>query len=107
MDDLRITFRSLDVSPAAEGLIRQRVDELLRAQPRLTGCQVVVEAGRCGQGGGPRYRLHVTLGLPGGEVVARGANADLPAAIREAFDNARQQMQDYQRRRIERVRVSA
>lgn len=102
-EQLRITFRSLDSSPAAEEQIRKRAAELEQFFDRITACSVVVEAHHRHHRRGRQYHVRVELIVPGRDIVVRRepplhqAHEDLPVAIHDAFDAAKRQLQDYVR----------
>ena len=98
MDNIRISFRNLDPSPGAEALVRQRVSELFHLDDRITLCRVVMEAGRRGYEPGRQYHVALDLVVPGSEIVARGADDELPTAIRGAFEQARRQLNELKHR---------
>lgn len=98
MDSVRVSFRNLDHSDAAEEQVRRRAAELARADERITSCRVVMELGRHGHAPGNLFHVHLDVVLPGAEIVVREAAADLHAAIRESFDLARRRLQDHARR---------
>ncbi len=103
---LQITFRHMDPSAALEARIRQRADELDAVCDRITSAHVTVECPH------PRRHYHgkvfevrVDLVLPGKEIVvarepaAKHAHEDPYVAVRDAFDAARRQLEDYVRER--------
>ena len=98
MDSLQISFRNFDPSEAAEQTVRRRAAELAQVFSRITSCRVVMESGRRGHDPGDLFHVHIDVVVPGNEIVVREANADLYAAIREAFDGARRRLQDHARR---------
>jgi ribosomal subunit interface protein len=106
-----IRFRHLEPSEALETTIRQRVEALERFSERITACHVTVDhvggkrratPGRSHhrQGTGSHYRVSIRLTLPGAELfVGRDPEAhtnfeDAHAAVNEAFDAMRRQLQD-------------
>jgi ribosome-associated translation inhibitor RaiA len=101
---LRIAFRNMDASEAAEALVRQRAADLEHLAPRISGCRVVLDCVNQQNHVGRLYRVRVELSVPGGTIVVNregGKNHvydDLQMAIRDAFDNAWRQLQDRQRR---------
>lgn len=64
----------------------------------------MVEAPHSHHRKGNLYHIRVDIGVPGGEIVANrdpaanGAHEDVYVAIRDAFDAAKRQLQDYARR---------
>ena len=101
--ELRISFRNIDVSDALEQRIRTRVAELDKLCDRITSCEVVVEMHHRHNGQGKLFHVRVDLALPGRTIVVRREPAEHPAhedahvAVREAFDAARRQLEDYVR----------
>ncbi len=99
----RISFRNIDVSDALEQRIRTRVAELDKLCDRITSCEVVVELHHRHNGQGKLFQVRVDLALPGRTIVVRRepaehhANEDAHVAVREAFDAARRQLEDYVR----------
>lgn len=103
--DLEITFRNMDASPALEADIRDRVGKLEELFDGIVGCHVALEAPHRHHHRGKLYRVRVEVKVPGDEIVAsrnpsaNHAHEDAYVAIRDAFNAARRQLQDYQRRR--------
>ena len=101
---LHIAFRNMDSSEAAEALVRQRAMELEHYAQRISACRVVLDCTNRQNHVGRLYSVHLDISVPGGTIVVNrdaGSNrvhADLQGAIREAFDNAKRQLQDRQRR---------
>jgi ribosome-associated translation inhibitor RaiA len=94
MDNLHISFRNLDPSPAAEEQVRRRAAELAHVDGRITACRVVMELGRHGHEPGNLFHVHLDVVVPGSEIVVREAHDDLYAAIRDAFEAARHRLQN-------------
>jgi len=107
-----IRFRHVEPSDALEATIRERVASLERFSERITACHVTVDhlggkrtPGRTHhrQGGGAHYRVSIRLTVPGAELfVGRAPEAhanfeDPYAAVNEAFDAMRRQLQDVER----------
>jgi ribosomal subunit interface protein len=97
---LEISTRWIDLSPPLEAELRRRADKLERHFDRLTSCRIAVErpTGNHHQEGGP-YRVRVDVTVPGSELVADKEEEELYAAIREAFDAAERQVEEWSRRR--------
>lgn len=101
---LQITFHGLEHSDAIEAKIRAKAQELERFAPHIVSCHVTVqlEAGRHHQG--KLYSVHVRLTVPGGELAAsRGpgrnhAHEDVYVSLRDSFNAATRQLEDYLRR---------
>lgn len=101
---LQITFRNLDVSPSVEAKIRERARELEQFFDRIVSCRVVIEApSRRRQG--DLHHVRVDLKIPGKEIVVKRAlpqhhaHEDIYVAVRDCFDAARRQLEDYVRQR--------
>jgi ribosome-associated translation inhibitor RaiA len=98
---LEIAYRNMSSSVSVEGLVRQRFAQLEKIHDRLTSCRVVIEKA---PEEGKSFHVHVVMGVPGREIVVRRdrsddpAHADALAAIRDAFDAARRQLEDHVRR---------
>jgi ribosomal subunit interface protein len=99
MANLEISYRNMSASETVETLVRQRFAQLEKMYDRLTSCRVVIEKG---PEEGKTFHVRVDMVAPGREIVVRRdpkrAHADAPAAIRDAFDAARRQLEDHVRR---------
>jgi ribosomal subunit interface protein len=101
---LQVTFRNMSTSEAMEADIRERAEKLEQFCDAIISCRVVVEAQTNRHRQGNLFRIAIDLKVPDREIVASKADAD-PAhedayvAIRDAFDNARRQLEDYNKRR--------
>jgi ribosome-associated translation inhibitor RaiA len=94
---LRIISRDFPLSSAVEDQIRRECAALEGYFRRLSGCEVTVEAPaiKHHRKGGP-FLVRIRLTVPGKElVVDRQAEEKLSQAVREAFDAARRQLEDY------------
>jgi ribosomal subunit interface protein len=101
---LQIAFHNLDVSESLRRLVEEKAEWLERFHDRITACRVVVEAPHRRRRQGKAFHVRIDLDLPGATLVVRRGPADLrtedPAAvIRDAFDSARRQVEDFARRR--------
>jgi cold shock CspA family protein len=101
---LQISFRQMEHSPAIEATIREKAARLDTFAGRIMSCRVVVEPAGKHHLHGNQYELHIDITLPGGEVVATREPGehkeykDIAIAIRDAFDSAGRQLEDYVRR---------
>lgn len=96
---LQITIRDIPTSEALETHIREKAGKLEQFYPRITGCRVAVEVPEKHKHQGRRYNVRIDLTVPGSElVVNRILNEDVYVALRDAFDAARRQLEDYGRR---------
>lgn len=102
---LQITFRGMGHSDAIEHHIRAKAADLERMYEHITGCHVIVEAPHHRRHQGNIYSVRLDIHVPDGELVIsrerRGhhAHEDVYVAIRDSFDAAVRQLEDYARRR--------
>lgn len=102
---LHIAFRNMNASASAEALVRQRAAELEQFSDRISACRVVLDCPHRQNQMSRLYRVHIDLVVPGGTIVvnrdagSNHAHDDLQVAIRDAFDTARRQLQDHERKR--------
>lgn len=101
---LQITFDGLTHSEPIEAVIRERAAWLEQYYPRMTGCRVLVTVPHRHQHAGRPFHVLVDVSVPGGApiVVSHDAStendaANFEAAIHQAFDAARRQLQDFAR----------
>ncbi|MCG6918214.1 MAG: ribosome-associated translation inhibitor RaiA [Deltaproteobacteria bacterium] len=97
---LQITGRDIELTEAIEESIRQRAEKLKLFYDQIMRCRVVVEAPHRHQRKGVLYNVRIDIKVPDEElVVKKELNEDLYVAIRDAFDSARRQLQDYSKQR--------
>ena len=100
----QITFRDMEPSPALEVAVREKMGRLERFYDRITACHVVIEAPHRRHHMGRLYGVRIDITLPGGQVVVSRdrqhghAHEDVYVALRDAFDAAYRQLEDYHRR---------
>lgn len=95
---LQITFRDIPHSDALDAHIRDRAQKLDQVFGDIISCRVVVEQPARHQQQGKPFNIHIDLGVPGSEIVVdRQANEDIYVALRDAFDAAKRQLEDYAR----------
>lgn len=101
---LQITFRDMPPSEAVEANVRERAQKLERFADNITSCRVVIEAPHKHQHKGQLFSIHIDITLPGHEIVVsrqpdnHHAHEDIYVAIRDAFDAARRQLENYNER---------
>jgi ribosomal subunit interface protein len=101
---LQITFRDIPPSEAVEAKIRERADALEKFFPNIVGCHVVVESTGRAHHKGKLYYLRIDMTVPGKQIVSKRhpddhhAHEDIYVAVRDAFDEARRQLEDYSHR---------
>jgi ribosome-associated translation inhibitor RaiA len=108
---LQLQFRNLEPSPAIEAAVRKYVNKLQNFNGDIISCRVAIESPHKHQYKGKLYRVVVDVRVPGKEIVVsrapddQQAHEDVYVAIRDAFDAARRQIQDYVRVRRGRVKA--
>lgn len=96
---LEISTRQIQLSPALEADLRKRAARLERYFDRITSCRIAVERpGNHHNEGGP-YRVRVDITVPGAELVADKEGEDLNTAVRDAFQAAERQVDEFSQRR--------
>jgi len=101
---VQITYRNMEPSETVETMIHEKATKLDRFYDRIMSCRVVIEAPHKAHRFGTQYQVRLTIGVPGGEIVVNRDPAEpaefkeLPLALRDAFDAARRQLEDYARR---------
>lgn len=119
---IQITFRHMESSAAAEAAIREEIESLERHFDRITSCRVVVEQPHRHHLRGNGFHVSIELHVPTSHIIvnhtpsihSRQAGAedqqvekseevqadhkDLYISIRDAFDAARRQLEDYARK---------
>jgi ribosomal subunit interface protein len=96
---LQITVRNASVSEVVMNEIRERVAKLEQFSGNMMGCRVTVDSPHRHQHQGMRYTVQIDITVRGAElVVKRQPHEDIYVAVRDAFDAARRQMEEYERR---------
>jgi len=101
---LRIAFQDMDPSDAVEARIRERAEALDKLFPDIVSCRVAVKTSGARHRHGKLYHLNIELTLPAREIVvkrdppAHHAHEDIMVAVRDGFDAARRQLEDYARK---------
>lgn len=101
---LQISFRSIPRSTKIENAILEHADRLDEFAERIMSCRVVVDVPHRHHRQGNLYQVRIDITLPGGEVVVNREPPrhtdfkDVRVAIRDAFDAAVRQLEDYVRR---------
>lgn len=96
---LEISARRIDLSADLEADLRRRATKLERLYDRITSCRIAVERPSFHhQEGGP-YRVRLDITVPGSELVADKQAEELNIAIRDAFNAAERQVDEFSQRR--------
>jgi ribosomal subunit interface protein len=108
---LQIVFKNIRHSDSVAAKVRERVAWLERFFDHCISCRVVIDMPHKHQRRGNDYHVMVDLHVPGEElVVSREADysrakQDVYAAIHDAFDGLRRELQEYVRRMRGKVKV--
>ncbi len=108
---LQVTFRGTPRSKAVEAHIREKADKLDVFYKKIMGCHVVVEAPHRRHHKGKHYHVRIDMTVPGGELVVNREPSkhseyeDVYVAVRDAFDAARRQLQNYAKRQRKEVKT--
>jgi ribosomal subunit interface protein len=95
---LQISLHGIDHSNALYNAIQEKAEKLDRYYGRITSCRVVLELAGRHKRQGKQFTARIGLKVPGGEVVVnKEHDEDLQIALRDAFDAARRQLEDYAR----------
>ena len=107
---LQITFRGMEPSEAVEANIREKATKLERYCDHIMACRVVVEEPHAHKHQGRLFHVRLDITVPKGEIVAsrnpdqHRAHEDVYVAIRDAFNAATRQLEDYVRRERHKVK---
>lgn len=96
---LQITVREMPHSEALEAVIREKVEKLDAFSRQLVSCRVVVDIPHRHNQQGNQFNVRIDMSVPGNEIVVnRDHHEDPYAAVRDAFEAARRQLEDYTRK---------
>jgi ribosome-associated translation inhibitor RaiA len=101
---LQIAFHNMDRSEPIEAAVQEKAAKLDEFARQIMGCRVVVEAPHKHHERGNQYQVRIDITVPGEEIVVNReppehtAYRDIDVALRDAFDSARRQLEDYVRR---------
>ncbi|MGA9665867.1 MAG: ribosome-associated translation inhibitor RaiA [Gallionella sp.] len=96
---LQITIRDIEHSDALEAHIREKAEKLDEFFERIMSCRVVVEMPHKHHHQGKQFNVRIDIGVPGSEIVVNRDHAeDVYVALRDAFDAAKRQLEDYARK---------
>jgi ribosomal subunit interface protein len=96
---LQITIRGIEHSEALETHIRDKANKLDEFFDRIMSCRVVVEVPHKHHQQGKQFNVRLDIGVPGSEIAVNRDHAeDVYVALRDAFDAAKRQIEDYARK---------
>jgi ribosomal subunit interface protein len=96
---LQITIRDIEHSDALETHIRDKAKKLEEFFERITSCRVIVEMPHKHHHQGKQFKVRIDIGVPGSEIVVNRDHAeDVYVALRDGFDSAKRQLEEYARK---------
>jgi len=96
---LQITIRDVEHSEALETHIRDKAKKLDESFDHIMSCRVVVEVPHKHHHQGKQFNVRIDIGVPGSEIVVNRDHAeDVYVALRDAFDAAKRQLEEYARK---------
>ncbi len=107
---MQISFHNMEPDAEVEQMVRERAAKLERFYDRIMSCRVVIDIPHRHHKNGNVYQIRLDITVPGGEIaVSREAPGQtaakaLPIAIKEAFEAAIRQLEDYARKRRQEVK---
>ncbi|HUX90780.1 MAG TPA: ribosome-associated translation inhibitor RaiA [Gallionellaceae bacterium] len=96
---MQITIRDVEHSEALEANIREKAQKLDEFFKHIMSCRVVVEMPHKHHNQGKQFNVRIDIGVPGNEIVVnRDHSEDVYVALRDAFNAAKRQLEDYARK---------
>jgi ribosomal subunit interface protein len=101
---LQITYRDMDPSDAVSANIQEKAQKIEHFAD-ITSCRVTIEAPHKHHHKGRLFAVKLDITVPGEEIIVtrspdqNHAHEDVYVAIRDAFNAAKRQLEDYVRRR--------
>jgi len=96
---LQITIHNMDQSEAVEARIRAKAEKLDEFFQHIMSCRVTVELQDKHRHQGKQFTVRIDIKVPGNEIVVdRDHSEDVYVALRDAFDAAKRQLEDYSRK---------
>lgn len=96
---LQVTIQNIDQSEALETRIRAKAEKLNEFFNHISSCRVVVELQDAHRHQGKQFTVRIDIKVPGNEIVVdRAHSEDVYVALRDAFDAAKRQLEEYARK---------
>lgn len=96
---LQITIRDVEHSEALEAHIRTKAQKLDEFFNHIMSCRVVVDMPHKHHQQGKQFNVRIDIGVAGSEIVVNRDHAeDVYVALRDAFDAAKRQVEEYARK---------
>jgi ribosomal subunit interface protein len=102
---LQITFHEVSHSDAMEERIKEAAAKLDQFVDDIISCRVAIEAHHRRQRSGNAYHIHITVTVPGTELVVskeqgdRSGRADIYVAVRDGFDAMVRRLREHNRKK--------
>jgi len=101
-----ITMRNIESTDAIESRIMRNVEKLPIFHQRIEFCKVVIEVPQKHTLQGKLFNVRIELGVPNKHlIVNRNLNENLYIAIRDAFAAMKRQLEDYNHKQKNHVKV--
>lgn len=95
---LQISLHGIERSNALYNAIHDKAEKLDHYYDHIISCRVVLELDARHRHKGRQFTVRIDVKVPGGEIaVTREHGEDVQIALRDAFDAARRQLEDYAR----------
>lgn len=96
---LQVTIQNIDQSEALETRIRAKAEKLNEFFNHISSCRIVVELQDKHRHQGKQFTVRIDIKVPGNEIVVdRAHSEDVYVALRDAFDAAKRQLEEYARK---------
>ena len=93
---LQITIRGIASSEALEKRIRDKAENFDKFFNHITSCRILVEEPHKHHHQGKQFNVRIDISVPGHEIVVNhDHHEDVYVALRDAFNAARRQLEDY------------
>ena len=108
---LQITFRHMERSDALEAKIREKAQKLEQFSEHIMSCRVTIDLEHKHHHQGKLYGVKIDITVPETEIIAdrhpdkHHAHEDVYVALRDAFDAARRQLEDYVRKQRGKIKA--
>ncbi len=102
---VQVVFRNMDKTQWIEDIILEKAMGLERFHDHIIGCRVVVEVPHRRHHQGNAYQVRIDISVPDKEIVVtrleeeRKEHQDVAISVRDAFESARRQLEEYSRKR--------
>lgn len=95
----QITARHIPHSEALEALVQQKAEKLQQFYPHIMSCRVVIEVPHKHKQQGRAFNIRLDITVPGKEfAINHEADEDVNVAVRDTFNAAKRQLEEYGRR---------